>query len=83
MFWQSSRRGKLAVLIYPAFQPTASGTVLNQTDSCLESLERKMKEQETLLLTLSYEPKQVRKAVSERGTPKHTHLGINLLQILL
>jgi len=49
----------------------------------LESLERKMKEQETLLLTLSYEPKQVRKAVSERGTPKHTHLAINLLQILL
>lgn len=86
MFWLSSHRSKLAVLIYPACQPIASGTILDQTDSHLESSERKMKEQETLLLTLSYKPKQVRKADSEGAggkTPKHTHLVINFLQILL
>lgn len=58
-FWLNSKLGSCACalaqqperqisrqLIYPAFQPTASGTTLDQTDSSLENSKTKTREQE-------------------------------------
>lgn len=48
LVWQPKRQIS-RLLIYPAFQPTASGTTPDQADSCLGSAERKMSERENLV----------------------------------